>query len=446
MLGQRLRETGHFIAQRRDILPLMLATRVGRRRLAEGLNYLAWPLLAPVGSMHRRWMIPDTRLVAVVGSVGKTTTVHCLAAALSLDPSIVLRFNIWSGLAASLLRVHPGQRHAAVEAGILGKGQMARFAHMLRPHIVVVTAIASDHASSLGDLSHTAAEKAHMVEALSASGLAVLNGDDPHVLHMARQTSARVITFGLGAHNQVRASRVQVDWPHGTRLLVHVGGHTFPVRVGLLGRHQVLPCLAAIAVAWAEGLPLSRVISHMARLQPLPHRLSPSQLPRGITVLRDDAKITEESLEVALDLLDGVPNRRKVLLMGTLAYPRGSRTSLYRRLGRRIGTSVSQILFVGRNHDLKPLRSGAASQGLSRDACHRISHASPGTAHLLASMLRPGDLLLVKASFSQRLERLLLALEGRPVRCGLHYCRVWSMDCERCDMLERGWDDRLERL
>ncbi|MGZ5176594.1 MAG: Mur ligase family protein, partial [Burkholderiales bacterium] len=198
----------------RDLPPLR--TALGRFELAHRIFHLAWPLLRRAATIYRRTLVRNTRLVTVVGSFGKSTTMCAVHSALGISRSCSVA-NAGSSVARALLRIRPAQRHAVIEVGIDAPGQMAAHARMLRPDICVVTWIGSDHNRSLKTLAITRNEKAEMVRVLPAGGLAALNGDDPNVCWMQSQTRARVITFGLGEANDVRGSDIRLDWPHGTR-------------------------------------------------------------------------------------------------------------------------------------------------------------------------------------------------------------------------------------
>ena len=139
----------------------------GYRILLPHLQARTWPIVRGVAWAHRRLLLGRTRVIAVVGSVGKTTTKRALDAALGARVARHSKSNHGAGLAMNLLRTRP--RHAAtvLEVGIDRPGQMARFARLVAPDVVVVTAIASDHRRSFHALEATREEKAHMVRALS---------------------------------------------------------------------------------------------------------------------------------------------------------------------------------------------------------------------------------------------------------------------------------------
>ena len=128
-----------------------------------------------------------------------------------------------------------------VEVGIDRVGQMSRQSRMLQPDVAVITAVGSEHQSGLGSLDTTQREKARLLEGLRRPGLAILNGDDPRVRAMAGWTDARVVTYGLGPGNDVRASGVRLEWPRGTRFTLHADGATRELCLQLLGAPWSLP-------------------------------------------------------------------------------------------------------------------------------------------------------------------------------------------------------------
>ena len=423
----------------RDI-PAFLRVPVGRQKLYQLAWHGTWPLFRPVAGFYRRTLARHCRLVAVVGSFGKTTTARAVARALGRTVGHRVGANGLNSLAWAVLRIRPGDRHAVTEAGIDRVGRMATYAEMMRPDITVVTSIGSEHNRSFGTLEVTRSEKSHMVQILPASGIAVLNGDDPNVLWMAGKTRARVITFGLGEGNEIRASDVALDWPHGTRFRLHADGRAVDLHIRLLGRHMVRPILAAVAVALAEGFPLEEVLPSLEALPPTPGRMQPVDLGDRTYLLRDEFKSALETMEVALDTLAEIPARQRIVVFGDVSEPPGSQGPIYRALGKRIAEIASQAIFVGEG--FQSYSVGARRAGMARSALFSAGRSVLRATEELQASLGPGDVALIKGRDTQRLERIPLALQGRPVRCDISLCRARALPCSRCAMLERGWDGR----
>jgi UDP-N-acetylmuramoyl-tripeptide--D-alanyl-D-alanine ligase len=415
----------------------MLRTPFGRRRLRRGLLFLLWPVSSRLAILYRRTLLHKVRITAVVGSLGKTTAARAAAAALGLGVRHRLRTNSLSSIPWAILRLRPWDQRTVIEAGIDGKRQMAPMARTIRPDIAVVTLIASEHNRSLQTLEVTRQEKAHMVRALSSSGVAVLNGDDPNVAWMSGQTRARIVTFGFGETNRVRASDPQLDWPRGMRFRLHAGGEERDVSIRLFGRHMIYPALAAVAVALEEGVSLDDALPRLAELSPTPGRMAVRPLESGAVLICDDYKSALETIHAALDFLEEVPAQRKIVVFGPIAEPPGSAGPLYRALGARIARIAQLAVFVDSYREYK---GGVFKGGMKRDAMFDAGADLAAAVEFLRRELRKGDVVLIKGRDSQKLARIAYLLEGRKVGCTVTTCRNRGPGCEACAMLERGWD------
>ena len=362
-------------------VPALLTTPLGWRRCLGGLAHHTWPLVAPLATVYRRSILHRTRVIAVTGSVGKTTTTRAAVTVLGGRPSRLIPLNATGFLALALFRARPG-RPAVVEIGLSERGQMARYARVVRPDVAVVTAIASDHARSLGTVEDTREEKAHIVRALSPDGTAILNGDDPNVRWMATQTRARVLTFGVGQDNDVRASDVRLDWPHGMTFRVHTAAGSRLITTRLMGRPMVYSLLAAVAVAVTEGQSLDDIARRLATLEATGGRLEVVPLPSGAVLVRDEYKGTEEATAAALDLLAELPAKRKIAVMGEVSDILGPQGDVYRRLGACLAKSVTDVLFVTR-WPPTAYRAGATKAGLSRSAMRHCDGGAAGAITVL---------------------------------------------------------------
>ncbi|MDG2383514.1 MAG: UDP-N-acetylmuramoyl-tripeptide--D-alanyl-D-alanine ligase [Pirellulaceae bacterium] len=423
----------------RDI-PDLLRTPLGRIQFFHGIYYRLWPLLSRLARTYRRTWVSNTRIVAVVGSFGKTTTTRAATTALQRPIYPKSYLNCWSYVAGAIFRIRRRDHHAVLEVGINDTEQMRQYAQMIQPDVTVVTSIGSEHHRSLGSLDTTRNEKVEMVRALSADGLAILNGDDENVMWMASQTQARIVTFGFQASNDVRASELILDWPHGMKFLLHVDSKTHPVSTMLYGRHMVYTLLAAIAVAMAEGLPLEQILASLQTMPPTPGRLQTQQLDGDILLLRDDYKSTLETVQAALDVFADTPAARRIVVMGEVSEPPGSQGPIYRELGNRIATMADLAVFVGGN--FQRYAAGARQGGMENRALFDAKGSVLEAAAILCRELKPGDSVLLKGRDTQRLERVMLALTGRQVKCDIGFCDTRVVSCEECPMLERGWQGK----
>jgi UDP-N-acetylmuramoyl-tripeptide--D-alanyl-D-alanine ligase len=381
-----------------------------RLRLLRVFNRWMRPGLSWIVGRYRRTVLRSTRVVAVVGSFGKTTATRATLVALGM-PCRDRGRNTWQSIARGLLGTWPGQRRAVLEVAVQGPGEMGPLARMVGADIAVVMSIGSDHHRKFKTLEVTRHEKAEMVRELPATGLAVLNGDDPNVRWMAGETRARVVTFGFGEANDVRAAGVAIESAQRTRFTLHTPAATKIVRTRLLGTPMVYSVLAAVAVGLHEGLPLDEMLGRLAELAPANARLQPVTLPGGAVLLRDDAKAGEETVDAALDVLEAIPARRRMVVFGGLDEPGPSHRTRYRRIGKRIGGMAARAIVIDFGESVRSLRAGLKNGGLPADAVHVVRDASQASAWL--SDLGEGDVVLIKGRRAQRMKALVLALLER---------------------------------
>ena len=423
----------------RDI-PSFLRTPVGRKHLRIAVLRRLWPLLQRLAMIYRHVALRHTCLVVVIGSFGKTTTARAISVALGRADQDVNSYNFKSGVALAILKTPPWRRFTVIEAGIDGVGQMIQYAKVIRPDVAVVTCIGSEHNRSLGSLQSTRNEKVKMLAGLPPRGVAVLNGDDPNVRWMATQTQNRIITFGVGEMNDVRASHLTLNWPQGTQFKVHANGKTYEMSMRLLGRHMVYPILAAIATALAEGFSLEQILPPLQKLSPTPGRLEPIQLPNGALILRDDFKSSLETIHAALDLFSQIPAKRRMVVLGEVSEPPGSQGPIYREIGERIASIASRAIFIGGN--FQRYAAGIRRGGLPSSSMMDAERSVLKAAEFLREDLRPGDAVLIKGRDNQRLDRITLALIGKKVYCDIDFCDTRAVRCETCPNLERGYEEQ----
>lgn len=401
-------------------------------------NYFdhSFPVLRHLAYTYRHLAIPRKRLIAVVGSLGKTTTTRALRAAI-LEKNHYQSFsNYGSRLAENILRSRPQDPFDVFEVGISGPDDMDWPAKMLKPDIVVVTSIKSDHNRSFPTLEDTRREKVKMVRALSRKGVAVLNGDDPNVAWMAKHARGRVVTYGFNADHDVWASDLKLDWPTGTTFILHAYKDIRPVRVRLVGDQMIYSILATVAVAVTEGIPLDKVMTGLEALSPTRGRMEPVALKGGVTFLDDSFKSPLESIYAALDTLSSIPAKRRIVVMGDVEEPPGPQGPIYKELGRRIAACADLLVFVPGKANLQRIRSGAVSAGMDRMSIISASSRVEKAIEILRSELKYGDAVLLKGAFADKYRRILLGLQGRTIRCAVKRCRVKVFFCEDCPLLE----------
>jgi UDP-N-acetylmuramoyl-tripeptide--D-alanyl-D-alanine ligase len=206
------------------------------------------------------------------------------------------------------------------------------------------------------------------------------------------------------------------------------------VRTRLIGRQMVYPILAAVAVAQAEKRELGPVLAAMAVLEPTANRLEPIRHASGAVILLDAFKGALETIHAALDALDELPARRKIVVLGDVEEPPGSQGPIYKDVGRHVARVAERVYYLGGRTNLARLRAGTMSGGLPREALIDVRTGPLEAAKRLGPELRVGDVVLIKGRSTEHFERIALVLQGTRVGCEVRLCRR-RHDCETCPFL-----------
>jgi UDP-N-acetylmuramoyl-tripeptide--D-alanyl-D-alanine ligase len=260
--------------------------------------------------------------VGITGSVGKTTTKDLLAGCLASSFGIAASkgsFNNELGLPLTLFNAPDEARWVVLEMGARRVGDIKQLAEVARPDVGIVTRVAKAHVEYFGDLDGVARAKGELVSALPASGLAVLNFDDPRVRDMAFQSACPVVGYAVGADAEVRADQITVDGDLRARFRLSSPWGQIEVRMAVHGVHQVANALAAATVALWCGVPIDSVAEALSVTQGSSLRMEVRHVPGGPALVVDCYNANPASAEVALRSLAALPGERKLAVLGLMA-------------------------------------------------------------------------------------------------------------------------------
>jgi UDP-N-acetylmuramoyl-tripeptide--D-alanyl-D-alanine ligase len=270
-----------------------------------------------------RWArarLPD-RVAGITGSVGKTSAKDLTAAAVGARWRAAANprsYNNEQGLPVSLLEAPDDTEALVLEMGMRGFGQIAQLCAVGRPTVGVVTAVAEAHTELLGGLEGVARAKAELVEALPATGVAVLNADQPLVARMAERTVARVVTFGTDEADVV-VRDLTLDEAARARFTLETPWGATPVALAVPGAHMALNAAAAVTVAAVWDVPLDAAAAAVGEAVVSPWRMELRRLPSGAVLLNDAYNANPASMRAALDTLHAVDAHRRVAILGLMA-------------------------------------------------------------------------------------------------------------------------------
>jgi len=353
-------------------------------------------------------------IIAVGGSNGKTTTKELLASILKQKLTTLgseASFNNDIGVPLTLLKLDKRHRAAVVEVGTNHPGELANLVRIVAPTYGVITSIGREHLEFFGDLAGVAQEEGSLAELLAADGKLFLNGDNEWASVIARRTRARFVRAGFSDGNDWRARSLRLD-KQGITFKVDAPRIDFSgdYRINIFGRHQVANALLAIAVAAEFGLSKGEIERGLGECKPAKMRMELWEF-NGVRVLDDAYNANADSMAAALQTLQDLPCKgRRVAVLGDMAELGGSSEALHEEVGRRAAEfSVAQLFAVGKMASV--MARGARQAGLNRVLEFGDVESA---AAAVKQFVKPGDLLLLKASRVTRLERVgeLLRMGG----------------------------------
>ena len=351
-------------------------------------------------------------VVAVGGSNGKTTTKELLASILRQKLDTVwseASFNNDIGVPLTLLRLEKKHEAGVMEVGTNHPGELEPLLGMVQPRMGVITSIGREHLEFFNDLAGVAREEGTLAEKLPAGGVLFMNGDSEWTPEIVHRTQARAVRVGTGARNDWRASNIRLA-SQGVTFRVETARADFSgdYKINLLGRHQVMNAMLAMAVGAEMGLSRAEIERGLAECQPPKMRMQLWE-SSGVRVLDDAYNANADSMLAALQTLQDMPCKgRRIAVLGDMAELGAHSEQAHLEVGRRVVESgVGQLFTVGTMAAL--IAKAARETGLNRVfEFADVESAAPA----VKSFVKAGDVILIKASRAARLERISEALRA----------------------------------
>jgi UDP-N-acetylmuramoyl-tripeptide--D-alanyl-D-alanine ligase len=355
---------------------------------------------------------PEVRVVAVTGANGKTSTKDLAAAVLSsrfrthASPG---SFNNEIGLPMTLLGAPEDVEVVVAEMGARRVGDVTLLCDVARPDVAVVTNVGVAHIEIFGSWERIVAASVEPFEALDASGVAIVNADDPVARELAARTDASVLRFGLDPSADVRAERVELDPAGRASFDLIRGDERESVCLAIAGEHMVSNALAAAACGVAMDVSLAECAAGLKGARLAPWRMETFTTAEGVVVVNDAYNANPESMAAGLKAARWIARgRRLAAVLGHMAELGPIASEEHERLGElcvRVG--VDLLVTVGELAE--PIARAAVREGQSPEAVVAVSDADEA-AEAVRAWARAGDVVLTKGSRVAGLERVAEAL------------------------------------
>jgi UDP-N-acetylmuramoyl-tripeptide--D-alanyl-D-alanine ligase len=369
-----------------------------------------------LGALHRlgafaRARFTGDRVTAITGSVGKTTSKEMLRAALAgfgKTHAAVASYNNHWGVPLTLARMPRDTRYCVAEVGMNHAGEIAPLSRLVRPHVVLITAITKAHVGNMGGIAAIADEKASIATGLEPHGIAVLPRDTDQFPRLCDGVGKiQILTFGSDAAADVRLLSLDPD-ADGSVVKADIAGRAVRFRVAAPGAHMAMNAVAVLATVVAMGLDPVAAISGLEGFSPLAGRglRRTVTLPGGPFLLLDESyNANGASMRAALDVLRLQPARRRIAVLGDMLELGEEGPVEHAGLAEALTSSADLLFACG------PLMRHLFD---AVPADKRAAHAA--NAHELAPMvaasIEAGDAVLVKGSLGSGMKRVVQALDA----------------------------------
>lgn len=376
--------------------------------------------LGRIASAYRR-TLDGTRIVAVTGSNGKTTTVRLIHALLSMrwrGTASRKSFNNDIGVPLTLLRARPGDHYVVCEVGMNHPGEIAALARLIEPDVAVLTSIGRAHMESFDSMEALASEKASLLAYLRPGGLAIVPSvgmQHGGLIADHLRPVPNVVTFGEDEAADLRLTRWEhtFDADRSPGLLLEVNAR---LRAGLpmVGKHNAINALAAIGVARRFGLDDDEIARGLASVEPVEMRME-RRLIRGIEVYNDAYNANPDSVRSAIETFVDLAKDadRRVLVLGDMLELGDETAAYHREIAEFVVDRCPPDLLVTVG-PMSLLLADSMSTRCPEGGLMIHSEMTDAIARRIAERLRPGDAVLLKASRGIGLERIVRALERLP--------------------------------
>ncbi|MCH9733709.1 MAG: UDP-N-acetylmuramoyl-tripeptide--D-alanyl-D-alanine ligase [Actinomycetia bacterium] len=394
---------------------------------ADGSGGAVLAALAKLAAAVAAELVKDgMTIVGITGSSGKTSTKDLIAAVLAPLGEVIAppgSFNNELGHPWTVLRATRSTDYLVLEMSARHPGNIAALAEIAPPSIATVLNVGTAHLGEFGTREAIAATKSELPQAVPASGVVILNADDPVVAQMAAKTAARVVRVGrcsdtaeAGVRVDIWAENVILDPLARACFTLHAGGAQVDVSLAVHGDHQVSNALCAAAVALECGADLDQVATALGGASPASRqRMQVSARADGVTLINDAYNANPDSMRAGLKALawmgrGGPPGSRTWAVLGEMAELGEDAISEHDSIGRlAVRLDVSRLIVVGTGRPMSAMLHGAVMEGSWGSEATAVADADTAL-ELLRAELRGGDVVLVKASNSAGLGALADAL------------------------------------
>lgn len=398
----------HYIVAALEQGAAACLTSVAPETMIEGKGYVlvqdTMRALGDLAAYYRNQF--DIPVIAITGSVGKTTTKDMIAAVLGEKYQVLKtngNYNNNIGVPKTIFRLNRSHQVAVLEMGMNHLGEIDYLTRIARPDVAVITNIGDAHIENLGSRENTLQAKSEIFHGMADAGKAVLNGDDALLRTLDGKIKQDIIWCGNDASCDWHVTDLKELWQDHLECVLHSPTTAWEQAIPSLGAHMVYPATMAAAIGRMYGLTDQQIQRGILEFEPTKMRMTILHRGNDITILNDTYNANPQSMRAAVDILSKQAAQHRVAVLGDMLELGELGPALHESVGQFLGRSgIDCVVTVGKLAEY--IAQGAEETGVQESHCC----ANQAEAQIvLSKLLRPGTTFLVKASRGMKFEHLV---------------------------------------
>lgn len=409
----------------------------GRKELLSLFQNKFYPQLYWLAFIYHRLFFGRVQFIVVVGSLGKTTTTNSIKYLLGLKVKNSFESNAFGAIATKILKTNPFTKYRILEVGIGRKGDMEKYARLIQPDYVILTSIKAEHIKNFGTIEEIWKEKAKIFSSKKEPQLVIYNGDDENIAKMLDSTNAEKLSYGFKENNDFTGKNLKTNFPNGIKFNIRHNKNEKEIKIALFGEKMAYCFLAAYTLVKKLNISDNLIENRTKKIAPSYGRMMVQKLKSGAFLVRDDFKSSEESVLAAYQFIKSYGNRKKIIIQGTLSHIIVKQRQLYKRVGTEAGKIADYVFFISSSDHEQAMTANAKKAGMDENNVYKSKGEWRWIADTVTNIAQNNDVILIKGSREQKLERLSLALQGIDVKCTIKDCKLKYSYCKDCSNLTK---------
>lgn len=342
----------------------------------------------------------DIPVVAVTGSVGKTSTKDIIASIMSKKYNVLKtegNFNNQLGLPLTILRLKDHEA-MVVEMGMNQLGEISKLTNIAKPTIAVITNVGTAHIGNLGSRENILKAKLEILEGLQESGKIVINNDNDllHEWYLNTDKRDKIITFGMENKSDIMAQNVVLK-EDGSTYSIEINKKTYEVNIGVGGNHFVLNSLCSMAIGNILKIQMPDILDGIAHFELTKRRMQVEKLPNDVTIINDCYNANYDSMKAAIEYLGKMENYKKIAVLGDMLELGYYSENLHRQVGSEVAKQKIDVLItVGT--EARYIADEAIKKGMNKEEIYQFKQNGEAISKIKELMNKGNVSILLKAS------------------------------------------------